>query len=88
MKEIYVYKPMFGGWTGISEKEAEEKICEGHVYGAELEVDRGEDEPMKITLLKDAFGVFFGVTDEMTNKLVNEYLTYVESITGMATNTV
>ena len=86
MKEIYVYKSMFGGWTGISKEEADEKIKADRVFGVELEMDRGEDEPIKITLLKDNFGAFFGVTDEMTTQLANEYFAYVESITGMVTN--
>ena len=84
MKEIYVYKRMFGGWVGISKEEADAKIQEGRVYGAELEMDRGEDEPLKITLLKDYIGLF-GATDEMMQALIDEYLTYVEEITGMVT---
>lgn len=82
MKEIYVYKQLFGGWKGISKEEADAKIKEGRVYGAELEMDRGEDEPLKITLLKDYIGLF-GATDEMMQELINEYLMYVEEITGM-----
>lgn len=84
MKEIYVYKQMFGGWKGISKEEAEAKIKEGRVYGAELEMDRGDAEPLKITLLKDYFG-FLGATDEMMQALIDEYLAYVEEITGMVT---
>ena len=84
MKEIYVYKLMFGGWKGISNEEAEAKIKEGRVYGAELEMDRGDAEPLKITLLKDSFSMF-GATDEMMNQLITDYITYVEEITGMVT---
>lgn len=82
MKEIYVIKKMFGGWAGISKEEADAKIKECSVYGVELEMDRGEDEPVKITLLKECFS-FLGVTDDMMNQLVEEYFTYVEEITGM-----
>lgn len=83
MKEIYVYKQMFGGWKGISKEEAEAKIKEGRVYGAEFEMDRGEEhEILKITLLKDRF-TMFGATDEMIQELADEYFKYVEEITGM-----
>lgn len=85
MKEIYVYKQMFGGWKGLSKEEANEKIKEGRVYGCELEVDRGDAEPIKITLLKDNFGLF-GATDEMIKQLTNEYMAYVEEITGMVSS--
>lgn len=81
MKEIYVYKPMFGGWKGLSKEEANEKIEGGRVFGAELEVDRGDDT-LKITLLKDRFGMF-EVSDEEVNNLIKEYMAYVEEITGM-----
>ena len=82
MKEIYVYKQLFGGWKGLSKEEADEKIKEGRVYGCELEMDRGDGESLKITLLKDNFGLF-GATDEMIKQLANEYMVYVEEITGM-----
>lgn len=81
MKEIYVYRPMFGGWKGLSKEEANEKIESGRVFGAELEVDRGDDT-LKITLLKDRFGMF-EVSDEEVNNLIKEYMAYVEEITGM-----
>lgn len=86
MKEIYVYKPMFGGWQGISKEVAEEKLKEkeGRIFGVELEMDRGENEPLKITLLKDYFG-FSGPTQDEMDKLMQDYFTYVESITGMVT---
>lgn len=84
MKQIYVYKQMIGGWKGITKEEAENKIKEGHVIGAELEMDRGEDEPIKITLLKDYLMLYgFGVPDEVIQQLVDEYFNYVEEITGM-----
>ena len=83
MKEIYVYKQMFGGWKGISKEEAEEKIKDGAVTGVEMEVDRGDDM-LKITLLKDHFGIFGPSVDEL-HKLQNEYFAYVEEITGMVT---
>ena len=79
MKEIYVCKQIFG-WKGIAKEEAEEKIKDGRVFGAEIVVDRGYDE-LKITLLKDNFG--FRVSDEMIKNLVNEYFTYVDEIAGM-----
>ena len=85
MKEIYVYKQMLGGWKGISKEEAEAMIKERRVYGAELEVDRGENEPIKITLLKDYFGIF-GATDDMMYQLISEYSKYVEEITGMVSH--
>jgi len=85
MKEIYVYKQMFGGWKGISKEEADAKIKEGRVYGVELEMDRGEEhEAIKITLLKDSF-TMLGATDEMIQELADEYFKYVEEITGMVT---
>lgn len=84
MKEIYVYKQTFGGWKGISKEEAKEKIQKNCVYGIELGMERGEDEPLKITLLKDNFGIF-GATDEMVEQLTNDYFAYVEEITGMVT---
>ena len=83
MKEIYVYKRLLGGWTGISKEEAEAKIKEGYVYGAELEVTRENDEDIKVTLLKDSLD--FGATEKMMHELADEYLTYIESITGMET---
>lgn len=82
MKEIYVYKQMFGGWKGISKDEFDDKVKEGHVYGCTLEMDRGDAEKLKIILLKDNFGLF-GATDEMIEQLTNEYMAYVEEITGM-----
>lgn len=82
MKEIYVYKQFIGGWIGISKEEADNKIKEGHVFGVEIEVDRGEDEPLEITLLKDTFGIF-GATNEEMNQLAEDYFNYVEEITGM-----
>lgn len=89
MKEIYVYKQMFGGWKGISKEEAEEKIKEGKVFGCEMEMDRGENsEDLKITLLKDNFipsSLRFGVSDEQIAQLQKEYFDYVEEITGMET---
>lgn len=85
MKEIYVYKQFVGGWTGISKEEADKKIKDGHVFGVEMEMDRGEHEPIKITLLKDTFGIF-GATDSDVKKLSDEYFKYVEEITGMVTN--
>lgn len=84
MKEIYVYKQLIGGWIGLSKEEADAKIEKGSVAGVQLVMGRGEDEPIKITLLKDHFG-FFGFSDEEANNLSNEYFDYVESITGMAT---
>lgn len=84
MKEIYVYKQMFGGWKGIPKEEAEAKIKDGYVYGAELEMDRGDAEPLKITLLKDHFSIFAPSDAEM-HQLINDYITYVEEITGMVT---
>ena len=84
MKEIYVYKQMFGGWKGISKEEAEEKINKGSVCGAELEMEREGDEPLKITLLKDMFS-FLGVTDAELKQLTDDYFNYVEEITGMVT---
>lgn len=83
MKEIYVYRRLIGDWSAISKEEAEAKIAKGYVYGAELEVTRDDDEPIKITLMKDSFG--FGVTEKMMQDLAEEYFTYVESITGMTT---
>lgn len=83
MKEIYVYKQMFGGWKGIPKEEAEAKIKDGYVYGVKLKGDCGDEhEPVEITLLKDHFGIFAPSDAEM-NQLANEYLTYVEEITGM-----
>lgn len=84
MKEIYVYKQFIGGWIGISKEEADNKIKEGRVYGVELEMDRGESEPIKITLLKDWIGIF-GPTEKDTNQLAEDYFNYVEEITGMVT---
>lgn len=84
MKEIYVYKQMFVGWKGIPKKEAEAKIKDGYVYGAELEMDRGDAEPLKITLLRDHFGIF-APSDAEIHQLINDYITYVEEITGMVT---
>ena len=84
MKEIYVYKKIIGGWIGLSKEEADAKIEKGSVAGVQLEMERGEDEPIKITLLKDHFG-FFGFSDEEANNLATEYFDYVESITGMVT---
>ena len=55
MKEIYVYKQLIGGWIGLSKEEADAKIEKGSVAGVQLEMERGEDEPIKITLLKDHF---------------------------------
>jgi len=83
MKEIYVYKRLIGGWTAITKEEAEAKIKEGYVYGAELEVTRDDDETIKVTLMKDSLG--FGATEKMIQDLAEEYFTYVESITGMET---
>ena len=85
MKEIYVYKPLFGGWSGISKEEAEAKIKEGNVYGVELEMERNGDDPLKITLLKPNLLSGFGATDKMMQELADEYFAYVESITGMVT---
>ena len=84
MKEIYVYKQMIGGWIGITKEEAEEKIQKGSVAGVKFEMDRGEDNNLKITLLKDHFGLF-GFSDDDANKLTDEYFKYVEEITGMVT---
>ena len=85
MKEIYVYKQMFGGWKGISKEEADEKINKGSVCGIELEMERGDEhEPLKITLLKDMFS-FLGVTDAELKQLSDDYFNYVEEITGMVT---
>lgn len=84
MKEIYVYKQLIGGWIGLSKEEADAKIEKGTVAGVQLVMERGEDEPIKITLLKDHFG-FFGFSDEEMNNLTTEYFDYVESITGMVT---
>lgn len=84
MKEIYVYKRLIGGWTAISKAEADTKIKEGHVYGAELEASTIDGETIKITLLKDGLG--FEATEKMANELAEEYFAYVESITGMTTN--
>ena len=87
MKEIYVYKSLIGRkWAGISKEEADTKIKEGRVCGVELEVEREGDEPIKITLLKESFGIF-GATDEELKQLVEEYFNYVEEITGMVTKT-
>ena len=58
MKEIYVYKQMLGGWIGITKEEAEEKIQKGSVAGVKFEMNRGEDDNLQITLLKDHFGLF------------------------------
>lgn len=85
MKEIYVYQGLITGWKGISKEEAEAKIKEGHVFGVELEMDRGEDGPIKITLLKDYFGLF-GASDEDMNKLIQDYMSYVEELTGMVSH--
>lgn len=85
MKQIYVYKQLIGNWVGISKEEADKKIKEGRVFGVEMEMDRGEHEPIKITLLKDTFGIF-GATDSDVKKLSDEYFKYVEEITGMVTN--
>lgn len=83
MKEIYVYKQMFGGWKALTKEEFDAKTKEGNIYGAELEVDRGEDGPIKITLIKDRFILFGEVSDKEVQELVDDYLMYVESITGM-----
>ena len=53
--------------------------------GVEMEMDRGEHEPIKITLLKDTYGIF-GTTDAEIKELSDEYFKYVEEITGMVTN--
>lgn len=82
MQQIYVYKQLIGSWKGITKEEADEKIKEGHVYGCTLEVDRGDAEPLQITLLKDSF-TLFGATEAMMQELADEYFAYVESITGM-----
>ena len=84
MKEIYVYKQLIMGWKGISKEEAEEMIKEGRVFGAELEMDRGEGESIKITLLKDNLYPF-GATEKKMHELMDEYFAYVEEITGMTT---
>lgn len=83
MKEIYVYKQMFGGWKGISKEEFDAKIKESNIVGAELEVDRGDAEKLKITLIKDRFICFGEVTDKEVQELIDEYMSYVEEITGM-----
>jgi hypothetical protein len=83
MKEIYVYKQMFGGWKGISKEELDAKVKEGRIIGAELEVDRGDAEKLKITLIKDRFIYFGEVTDKEVQDLIDEYMAYVEEITGM-----
>lgn len=88
MKEIYVYKQMFGGWKGISKDEFDAKIKEGNIVGAELEVDRGDADKLKITLIKDRFICFGEVTDKEVQDLTNEYMTYVEEITGMVSTQV
>lgn len=84
MKEIYVYKKLLGGWTGISKEEAEAKVKDGSVSGAEIEMDRDNGETLKIILLEDNF-LMFGYGDEKANRLIEEYLKYVEEITGMVT---
>ena len=84
-KEIYVYKQMFGGWVGISEAEAKEKVESGTVYGAVIEMERGEDDHLTITLLKPNLGVIVA-NDENVQKLMDEYFQYVEEITGMVTS--
>lgn len=88
MKEIYVYKQMFGGWKGISKEEFDTKVKESNIVGAELEVDRGDADKLKITLIKDRFIYFGEVTDKEVQDLINEYMTYVEEITGMVSTQV
>lgn len=88
MKEIYVYKQMFGGWKGISKEEFDAKVKEGKIIGAELEVDRGDAEKLKITLIKDRFIIFGEVTDKEVQDLIDEYMAYVEEITGMVSTQV
>lgn len=87
MKEIYVHKQTFRGWRGVSKEEAEELIKNNQVFGVELEMDRDEADPIKITLLKDSFGIF-GATDEAMTQLMDEYFAYVEEITGMVSKEV
>lgn len=84
MKEIYVYKKIIGGWIGLSKEEADAKIEKGYIAGVQLVMERGEDEPIKITLLKDSYG-FCGFSDEEADNLATEYFDYVESITGIVT---
>lgn len=88
MKEIYVYKQMFGGWKGLSKEEFDAKVKEGKILGAELEVDRGDAEKLKIILIKDRFVYFGEVSDKEVQELVDEYMTYVEEITGMVSHAV
>lgn len=86
MKEIYVYKQMFGGWKGISKEDFDAKVKEGQIIGAELEVDRGDADKLKITLIKDRFIYFGEVTDKEVQDLIDEYMAYVEEITGMVSH--
>lgn len=81
MKEIYVYRPMFGDWKGLSKEEANKKIEGGRVYGAKIKVNYGNDT-IKIMLLADRFMVFED-SIEGINNLIKEYIEYVEEITGI-----
>lgn len=89
MKEIYVvHSTLFGQWKSISKEEADELFNNDEAYGVEftaqwMNAKSMKFEPVKIMLLAQTLISSTYYSEEDAIRLAEDYVTYVESITGM-----
>ncbi len=94
MKEIYVVRrALFSQWESISKEEADELFNNDEAYGVEftaqwMNIKSMKFEPVKIMLLEQTLISSTYYSEEDAIHLAEDYVTYVESITGMTINRV
>ena len=80
MKEIYVIKEKFGSeYRAIDPKEIEELKNEATIVEVILHT---EAPSVTIHLYEQLWFTFFGIPEDMRERMVKDYLNYVSSITG------